>query len=106
MDKKFLAFLRSLPTIAQNMRLNISLEGWPVVSAICAAGLLLIGVGATFASAKAEDDKGDKIQGREEPSGESQQDNSDVPTEGSSDEMDDPFIIPPRECTKAGRIEQ
>ena len=87
MDKKLLAFLRSLPTVAQNMRLNISLEGWPGVSAICAAGLLLIGVSATFASAKAE---GDQIPDQGEPPEEDQRDKDDVSVEGSSDEADDP----------------
>lgn len=92
MDKKLLAFLRSLPTIAQNMRLNISLEGWPGVVAVCAIGNTILGVAAIFASAKAESNKGDNVQGKEEPPGESQQDSSDAPTEGSSDEEDDPSV--------------
>lgn len=91
MDKKLLAFLRSLPTIAQNMRLNISLEGWPGAIAVWALSGAIIGVAAIFASAKAEGDKGDKAQGKEEPPGESQQDNSNVPAEGSSDKTDDPL---------------
>lgn len=90
MDKKFLAFLRSLPTIAQNLRLNISLEGWPGAVAVCAIGNTILGVAAIFASAKADSNNGDKVQSEEEPPGEIQQDNNDVPTEGSSDEADDP----------------
>ena len=93
MDKKFLAFLRSLSTVAQNTRLNISLEGWPGAVAVWALSGAVIGVAAIFASAKAEGDKSDKAQGKEEP-GESQLDNSDVPAEGSSDEADDPINGP------------
>jgi len=87
MDKKFLAFLKGLAGLAQNTRLNLSLEGWPAVSAICAAGLLLIGVGATFAPTTA---KGDQAPDQGEPPEEDQQDSDDVATEGSSDETDDP----------------
>lgn len=86
MDKKFLAFLKGLAGLAQNTRLNLSLEGWPAVSAICAAGLLLIGVGATFAPTKAEDNQAPD-QG--EPPEEDQQDGDDAPAEGSSDKADD-----------------
>ena len=92
MNKKFLAFLRSLPTVAQNMRLNISLEGWPGAVAVWALSGAVIGVAAIFASAKAEGNKGDKAQGKEEPPRESKQDNSDVPAEGSSDKADDPSV--------------
>ena len=87
MDKKLLAFLKGLAGFAQNTRLNLSLEGWPAVSAICAAGLLLIGVGATFASTKAE---GDQSPDQGEPPEEDQQDNGDAPAEESSDKEDDP----------------
>lgn len=90
MDKKLLAFLRSLPTIAQNMRLNISLEGWPGAVAVWALSGAIIGVAAIFASAKAEGDKDDKAQSKEEPPKEDRQDSGDVPAEGSSDEADDP----------------
>ena len=89
MDKKFLAFLKGLAGLAQNTRLNLSLEGWPAVSAICAAGLLLIGVGATFAPIKVE---GDQSPDLGEPPEEVRQDSDDVPTEGSSDETDDPSM--------------
>ena len=90
MDKKFLAFLRSLPTIAQNLRINISLKGWPAAIAVWGFSGAVIGVAAIFASAKAEGNKGDKAQGKEEPPEEDRQDSSDVPAEGSSDEADDP----------------
>ena len=87
MDKKFLAFLKGLVGLAQNTRLNLSLEGWPAVSAICAAGLLLIGVGATFAPTMVE---GGQISDQGEPPEEDRQDSDDAPAEGSSDETDDP----------------
>lgn len=87
MDKKFLAFLKGVAGFAQNTRLNLSLEGWPAVSAICAAGLLFIGVSATFASTKAE---GEHAPDQGEPPEEDRQDSDDAPAEGSSDEADDP----------------
>jgi len=87
MDKKFLAFLRSLPTIAQNMHLNISLEGWPGAIAVWALSGAVIGVAAIFASAKAE---GEKTSGKEEAPDEREQNNDDQTTAGSSEEADDP----------------
>ena len=90
MDKKFLSFLKGLTGLAQNVHLNISLEGWPAVSAFCAGGLLLLGLGATFASTKAE---GDQTPDQGEPPEEDQQDSDDAPAEGSSDEADDPSIL-------------
>lgn len=88
MNKKFLSFLQGLAGLAQNTHLNLSLEGWQAVSALCAGGLLLLGLGATFASTKAEDDQAPD-QG--EPPEEDQQDSDDAPAEGSSDETDDPL---------------
>ena len=90
MEKKFLEFLKGMAGLAQNTHLNISLEGWTAVSALCAGGLILLGLGATLASIKAE---GDKAPSQEELPEEDQQDNGDVPAEGSSDEADDPFVM-------------
>ena len=87
MDKKFLAFLRSLPTIAQNMHLNISLEGWPGAIAVWALSGAVIGVAAIFASAKSG---GDKTSDKEEALDEREQNGDSQPTEGSSEEADDP----------------
>ena len=89
MDKKLLAFLRSLPTVAQNLRINISLEGWPGAVAVWALSGAVIGVAAIIASAKAE---GDITPDQEEPPEVERQDDDDTPAEGSSDdEMDDPI---------------
>lgn len=87
MDKKLLAFLRSLPTVAQNLRINISLEGWPGAVAVCAIGNTILGVAAIIAYAKSKDGK---TSSTEEPPEEDRQDNCDVPVEGSSDEAADP----------------
>lgn len=89
MDKKFLAFLRSLPTVAQNMHLNISLEGWPGAIAVWAISGAVIGVAAIFASAKSEVDK---TSDKEEAPDEREQNGDGQPTEGSSDEADDPSL--------------
>ena len=87
MDKKFLAFLRSLSTVAQNTRLNISMEGWPGAIAVWALSGAVIGVAAILAtSAKAE---GGQAPDQGEPPEEDQQDSDDTPVEGSSDEADD-----------------
>lgn len=87
MDKKLLAFLRSMPTIAQNMRLNISLEGWPGAVAVWALSGAVIGVAAILAtSAKAE---GGQAPDQGEPPEEDRQDGDDAPAEGSSDKADD-----------------
>lgn len=88
MDKKLLAFLRSLPTVAQNMRLNISLEGWPGAIAVWALSGAVIGVAAILATlAKAE---GGQAPDQGEPPEEDRQDGDDASAEGSSDEADDP----------------
>ena len=86
MDKKLLAFLRSLPTVAQNMRLNISLEGWPGAIAVWALSGAVIGVAAILASAKAE---GEIIPDKEEPPEREWPTTNSTATEGSSDEMDE-----------------
>ncbi len=88
MDKKFLAFLRSLSTVAQNTHLNISLEGWPGAIAVWALSGAVIGVAAILAtSAKAE---GGQAPDQVEPPEEDQQDSDDATLEGLSDEEDDP----------------
>lgn len=88
MDKKFLAFLKGLAGFAQNTRLNLSLEGWSAVIAVCAIGNTILGVAAYLASsAKAE---GGQAPDQGEPPEEDRQDSDEAPTEGSSDEADDP----------------
>lgn len=86
MNKKLLAFLRSLPTVAQNMRLSISLEGWPGAIAVWALSGAVIGVAAILASGKAEDET---IPDKEESPDKDLQDLNDASTEGAPDEADD-----------------
>ena len=90
MDKKLPAVFRSLPTIAQNLHINISLKDWPATVAVWAVCGTIVGVTAIIASAKAKDGK---TSSKEEPPEEGWQDDGDELTEGSSDEADDPFLF-------------
>ena len=88
MDKKFLAFLKGLVGLAQNTRLNLSLEGWPAAIAVWALSGAVIGVAAVLATSTKEEGGLTPDQG--EPPEEDRQDSDDAPAEGSSDEADDP----------------
>ena len=88
MGKRFLAFLRTLPTVAQSLRININLEGWPGAIAVMSLGGAAVGIAAVFANATAHEEDTPELD--ELLDGE-QQAGRDEPTEGSSDEADDPL---------------
>lgn len=82
MDIKNLSLPNTLVNAAQNISINISLQGWPATVAIWAVCGTIVGVAAIYASVKAKTDKSSK---KKETPSENKLKCNNVSAEGSSE---------------------
>ena len=72
----------TLANAAQNININISLQGWPATVAVWAVCGTIIGIAVIYSSVKA---KSDKLSDKKGTHTENKLQCNNVPTEGSSD---------------------